>query len=146
MSRELKFRAWVKASFGNYMDTEVWIDCDGCVWEKATRTYDTPNTEIEPVEVLALMQFTGLKDKGGKEIFDGDILGGHPHGEAWVEYDSKFACWACKWYAENPDWDGDDALTQHVTVSDLLCNQLEDCGDAWEVIGNIHEHPDLVTK
>lgn len=134
MKRELKFR--LLADTGDTGAGLLWLH-----YEVNSRP-----TLLGWTCVVADLQFTGLKDRNGKEIYEGDILGGYPHGEAWVEYDSKFACWACKWYTENPDWDGEDALTEHVTVSDLLCNQLEDCGDTWEVIGNIHEHPDLVTK
>ena len=135
--REIKFRAFHEGRMIN-----DWLMVNE---HESTRRGSTVLTASMAMQsASAVMQFTGLRDKNGVEIYEGDILGGHPHGEAWVEYDSKFGCWCCKWYSENPDWDGDDKLTMHVECSDLLCNQMQDCGDAWTVIGNIHHNPEIL--
>src|SRR5688500_1838508 len=60
--RELKFRAWDK-TLQEWTDAFD-IDNHGTVYPAMTKT----NSKIE------IMQFTGLYDKNGKEIYEGDIV------------------------------------------------------------------------
>lgn len=67
-----------------------------------------------------LMQYTGLKDKNGKEIYEGDIV---------IRYYDYNSMSVVKW---------DDALT--------ISMPYYDSGDDYEVIGNIYENPELLEE
>ena len=119
--REIKFRAWnnkikimMDASYGD------WICFDGTPYTEASKHYDTPNIEIESTNDYELMQFTGLLDKNGKEIFEGDIVKINGKYNKLVEWNFQLL--------SNLDM---NIATEHPDVH-------------LEIIGNIYEHPELL--
>lgn len=88
---------------------------------------DSPIGDHNSMERYNLMQYTGLKDKNGREIYEGDIV---RIGDELVE--------EVKWIAEG-DWLADKqpmvGFVSHGTIYK---------GSPVEVIGNIYENPELL--
>ena len=139
MTRELKFRAWDNYSKSFVEDDEYLIGLDGKFYKmdfySGIENYEDGNLIFNELDNITLSQFTGLKDKNGKEIFEGDLLQYDGYNFKLinkekiyqVRYDDNLA----QYYAYNLENSFDTFLVVR----------------AWKeskIIGNIYQNPELL--
>ena len=137
--REIKFRAWdisnkkmliQKEKYNdfedltNFLQFEVWdlLDCD------------------EDKKNIILMQFTGLKDKNGKEIYEGDIV------EIKEETHKRLQGFKGQKYKVIFN-EGSFEIKREINIG-IEQNNLGTVNSyiCLEIIGNIYENPELLEE
>lgn len=103
--REIKFRAWDEEN-GMYVVQNLYFDKEG----NLAMPYHTEKMGVY------VMQYTGLKDKNGKEIYEGDIVYSTYYRHN-IEIEDIFTMY--KWF-DYPE------------------------SEEFEIIGNIYENPELL--
>src|SRR5699024_804365 len=132
--REVKFRAWEKTSESMVYDVQN-VSGKRIIGESACESFQ----EVLDSWEYETMQYTGLKDKNGREVYDGDIV------NAWSRgYKGRFEV---KWRQEGspcwilyPAWKNNEFWKIHGTLHED--GQFYDKGI--EVIGNFYENPELL--
>lgn len=155
MKREIKFRAYSSHNHKMYPVSDIEWDIDGRIWVTA----DDGKNGIELIDEEAhLMQYTGLNDKNGREIYEGDIVKYHMVRSYGDRYDPVTLGFM------GTDWDVDADIIGKVSIwpsngvmmtnvitddPDMFCKEYpvpkrwhvtHDC----EVIGNIFEDKQLL--
>ena len=120
-----KFRAWNKATKEMYeVDDIMSIDFEKS--EISVKTLFFERTNYYNFNDIALMQSTGLTDKNGKEIFEGDIIDSYDVGlSGIVEF--------------RPDLGAFVSTLIEYNNFERLCN----VADSTQIIGNIYENLEL---
>ena len=134
--REILFR-------GNQVNDGMWIQ--GYLFQFWGRAYilwgmtnDTPT--MHEVKPETIGQFTGLTDKNGVKIFEGDIVAFTAEDELWEPHYYQgfvYFCDGAFWVDCGKDNDDNDVLFSigHALLADKNI----------QVIGNIHNNPELLT-
>jgi uncharacterized phage protein (TIGR01671 family) len=116
MNREIKFRVWDKAE-NEFSELEEYRNSDE--WFNTIYPAKIPDS-------LVIQQFTGLKDKNGKEIYEGDIVKVKSKRFEFQEplvYNEKIAGFGFK--------DGNDYIGLYIQDSEF------------EIVGNVFENLEL---
>ena len=141
--REIEFRAWLKDEekmvkaerLGLFEDVEKRF----VIWK--VKPYEHSFKYLKDVE---LMQYTGLKDKNGVKIFEGDIVNNGESENLIVLWSDKYQSFIIDEKIGVYTEQNDDRLYD--------CDDIEEyepfkykCG-SYEVIGNIYKNPELLEK
>lgn len=94
--------------------------------------YDFRSVRVDPATVG---QFTGLHDKNGKEIYEGDIIGFEDYTSTESGYYEQRCTGVVEWSNETASFD----------VSDRLSAESYEVLGECVVIGNIYENPELLS-
>ena len=133
MKRQIKFRAWISRK----------EDSSDCGWYDVDLT-DSSNIGVFNVNYdYILCQYTGLKDKNGKEIYEGDIVE-----QVDLKMVVKFRS-GCFMFATKDDNEAvynPYATDFHYAIEQYSRRGIEvtDTFTHLEVIGNIFENPELI--
>ena len=117
--REIKFRAWdkeIKKFHGTFALPLIGSYTVGVLHDRAA--------------VIELSQYTGLRDKNGKEIYEGDVI-------EW----SEAALWAVRYNQDKAQYEVYDHVYSRNQATFALCSMKKK-----SVIGNIYEHPELLAN
>lgn len=130
--RDIKFRAWLKDQ--NRIAEVYTLSFHGWPLEgyESVTVLTKNNSDFELVNEFELMQYTGLKDKNGKEIYEGDIV--DFISVNGVDKDATKG--VIRWDEEDTGFYVDNDNDKYPHVKFWFTESIE-------VIGNIYENPEL---
>ena len=126
MNREIKFRAWHKNLKKMFKIGQITLEKGTWNFEPNDRDFIGMSIPFQPSFVL--MQYTGLHDKNGKEIYEGDIVG-----------DNKIK-WIVKWNKHRMGFSLYPTTEQ--LYDEMPINVENKLG--FKILGNIYDNPELL--
>jgi len=147
--REIKFRAWDNAHKAMYYSDTGNVFLLHGEWqiEEKMPNGDHGGCRVCDGKRVFLMEYTGLKDKNGKDIYEGDIV---RFSDKWEWYRGQ---WAGGWLATGEI--KNEVETNHIKYpyeqrvvefdeGSFCFATFSEIAVYWEVVGNIYEHGDLL--
>ena len=128
MDREIKFRAKT-INTGNWVKS-ITISKGTIKLKSRDYFFELDENRWVGVDDKTIGQYTGLKDKNGKECYDGDIIKAIDCGIMSVRWSEKYASFALN----KKGWGFNHFFGDVVDPNNF------------EIIGNIYEHPNLLIK
>ena len=104
-------------------EKELNVVVEGCEWDDSNELFNIGRRAKVVPETVG--QYTGLTDKNGKKIFEGDIL--------LKGFEKVLVKWnenQCRWSIYSDGYE--------------ICGFNESTQEYFEVIGNIHDNPELL--
>jgi uncharacterized phage protein (TIGR01671 family) len=128
--REIKFRAWDMIVKTMYPILDLEEIYNGAKFIKNPyKLYDDMFNDI------VIMQYTGLKDKNGQEIYEGDITIDKFNDMGIIKWEESWACFYCEPLKNKNE-------IQTLATINIQHEEYYN----WEVIGNIYENSELLKK
>ena len=120
---ELKFKAFFKVDRRIYEVTSVdFLNKEATLWDEETAV----NFEAS-FEDIELLQYTGVNDKNGKEIYTGSLV-------KWGLRTYKI-CFDCGFYMHD---------LSRINPEYPITKEFKKASDEFEIVGNIYENPEIL--
>lgn len=126
--RKIRFRAKSIKDSNRWEWVYGWFTSDFTTQPLSTHLILTDKGVIYNVDPLTLGQYTGLRDKNDKCVFEGDLVKSKYYDLSEVVWHDKYATFCLR------------------TVDDVVKDEYTYSLDEIEVIGNIYENPNLLKE